>query len=136
VWWVREPLDLDAMRAGAAHLTGLTDFRSFTDDDPEEKSTRVLLEEVVIADHGALILVRVSGSHFLWKMVRRIVGVLVEIGRGAMPPDAIRAMLADGSPAPARLTAPPSGLFLEKVFYEGGLETPKARRPRPTRGAR
>jgi tRNA pseudouridine38-40 synthase len=66
-------------------------------------------------------MVSVQGSHFLWKMVRRMVGVLVEIGRGDLPPDAISTMLAKGGPAPARLTAPPSGLFLEKVFYEGDL---------------
>ena len=44
--------------------------------------------------------------------------ILEEIGRGGMPPDAIRTMLAEGSSAPARLTAPPSGLFLERVYYE------------------
>src|SRR5689334_14396314 len=43
VWWVREPLDLDAMREGARALGGLTDFRAFTDDDPEQTSTPVLL---------------------------------------------------------------------------------------------
>jgi tRNA pseudouridine38-40 synthase len=52
-------------------------------------------------------------------MVRRIVGVLVEIGRGGLPPDAVESLLAGPSNAPARLTAPPSGLFLEKVFYKG-----------------
>ena len=39
VWWVRDPLDMAAMRAGAAGLTGRRDFRGFTDDDPDEKST-------------------------------------------------------------------------------------------------
>ena len=58
-------------------------------------------------------------------MVRRMVGVLVEIGRGALPPDAIRTMLAEGSSAPARLTAPPSGLFLERVYYEGDAAAPR-----------
>ena len=66
-------------------------------------------------------------------MVRRMVGVLVEIGRGALPPDAAGMMLADGSPAPARLTAPPSGLFLEKVYYEGDRQgvPPRAATPLP-----
>jgi tRNA pseudouridine38-40 synthase len=53
-----------------------------------------------------------------------MVGVLVEIGRGGMPVDAIKTILADGSTAPARLTAPPSGLFLEKVYYEGDTQGP------------
>ena len=64
-------------------------------------------------------LVGIEGSHFLWKMVRRIVGVLVEIGRGGLEPAAAAAFLAESSAAPARLTAPPSGLFLERVYYTG-----------------
>ncbi len=118
VWWVREPLDLDAMRRAAEPLTGLSDFRAFTDDDPDEKSTRVLLESIVVAEAEALVLVRVVGSHFLWKMVRRLVGVLVEVGRGGLPPDAVSGLLARNSELPARLTAPASGLFLERVFYD------------------
>jgi tRNA U38,U39,U40 pseudouridine synthase TruA len=39
-----------------------------------------------------------------------------------MPGDAIRTILAEGSSAPARLTAPPSGLFLEKVYYDGDAQ--------------
>ena len=82
----------------------------------------MLVDQLEIIEDGDLLLVSIQGSHFLWKMVRRMVGVLVEIGRGAMPPDAIRTILADGSTAPARLTAPPSGLFLEKVYYEGDAQ--------------
>ncbi len=82
VWWVRDPLDLGAMREGAAAFVGMHDFRAFSDDDPNEKSTRVLLDEVRVEAFGALALVRVSGSHFLWKMVRRMVGVLAAVGTG------------------------------------------------------
>jgi len=121
VWWVKDELDLDRMRAGAAALAGFRDFRAFTDDDPAEKSTQVLVEDLTVVSHGALILVRVAGSHFLWKMVRRMVGVLVEAGRGGFDPDDVARMLADSSGAPARLTAPASGLFLERVYYEGDI---------------
>jgi tRNA pseudouridine38-40 synthase len=118
VWWVRDPLDAARMQAAAAGLVGLSDFRAFTDDDPEEKSTRVLVEQIRVAPAGDLLLVRVVGSHFLWKMVRRLVGVLVEIGRGALAPERLADLLAADSDLPARLTAPASGLFLERVFYE------------------
>jgi len=63
------------------------------------------------------VLVAIEGSHFLWKMVRRIVGVLVEIGRGGLEPDAAARFLLEETGAPARLTAPASGLFLEHVYY-------------------
>jgi tRNA pseudouridine38-40 synthase len=116
----------------------MRDFRSFAARDARDEgeapaSTRVLVDQIEIIEEGELLLVRIQGSHFLWKMVRRMVGVLVEIGRGALPPDAIATMLADGSSAPARLTAPAAGLFLEKVLYEGDPEaTPPRYRPSST----
>jgi tRNA pseudouridine38-40 synthase len=118
-WWVREALDLRAMREAAVPLLGLGDFRSFTDDDPEEKSTRVLVSSVVIEPHGALVLVRVVGSHFLWKMVRRMVGVLAAVGRGEVQAQEVASWLTRDSGMPAQFTAPASGLFLEHVTYDG-----------------
>lgn len=120
VWWVKAPLDLDAMRLGAGAFPGMHDFRAFSEVDPAEKSTRVLLDEVCVQEFGALVVVRVVGSHFLWKMVRRMVGVLAAVGTGDLAPDDVAALLNDGrSDLPARLTAPAAGLFLERVRYEG-----------------
>jgi tRNA pseudouridine38-40 synthase len=123
VWWIKEPLDLAAMRKAAEAFVGLKDFEAFTDDDPQQKSTRVLLERLEIEDAGALVLIRVQGSHFLWKMVRRIVGVLAAVGRGELKAGAAAALLTKDapthSPAPAALTAPSAGLFLEGVYYDG-----------------
>jgi tRNA pseudouridine38-40 synthase len=76
VWWIRDGLDVAAMREAARALVGMADFRSFTDDDPDEKSTLVEISELTIGESADLILIRVVGSHFLWKMVRRM-----EIGR-------------------------------------------------------
>lgn len=118
VWWIREPLDLARMRKAADQLVGFADFRSFTDDDPEEKSTQVLLQELTLTEEGHLIVVHVTGSHFLWKMVRRIVGVLVEVGKGGLKPDDVAKLLREESPMVARLTAPAAGLFLEQVTYD------------------
>jgi tRNA pseudouridine38-40 synthase len=84
------------------------------------------------------VLVRLVGSHFLWKMVRRIVGVLAEVGRGGLEVAQIASMLDRQSEVPARLTAPPSGLFLERVFYEGEpreLPAPRAAIPVATPGS-
>ena len=111
------------MQAVAAGFVGRHDFRAFSDDDPDEKSTVVVLDEVTVAEAGPLLLVRVAGSHFLWKMVRRMVGVLVAAGTGALPPARIDDWLTSPGCAGAaasrpRLTAPAAGLFLERVFYE------------------
>ena len=119
VWWVRDTLDLAAMRQAATALVGLKDFRAFTDDEPEEKSTRALIEGIEIGEERDYILIRVRGSHFLWKLVRRMVGVLVEVGRGQLPAREVPRLLREPGTQVARLTAPPSGLFLERVLYEG-----------------
>jgi len=119
VWWVRDALDLARMREAASGFVGMRDFRAFSDDDPDEKSTRVHLESLEIVEEGALVLLRVRGSHFLWKMVRRLVGVLVEVGRGAMSPRDAAGLLDGATGRAAELTAPPSGLFLEAVLYPG-----------------
>jgi tRNA pseudouridine38-40 synthase len=119
VWWVKDKLDIDMMKKAGEMFVGMKDLQSFTADDPEEKSTTVALEKIEIVRHGALILIRITGSHFLWKMVRQIVGVMVEIGRGKLSLNDLKGYLATASDIPAKLTAPPSGLFLERVSYEG-----------------
>ncbi|RPI23082.1 MAG: tRNA pseudouridine(38-40) synthase TruA [Acidobacteria bacterium] len=119
VWWVPEDLDLQRMREAADIFLGMRDFKSFTADEPEAKSTRVLVDRLEIEESGDLILIRIQGSHFLWKMVRRIVGVLVEVGRDRLSIEDVRRFMQFRSGRPAELTAPSSGLFLESVLYEG-----------------
>ena len=115
VWWIKEPLDVGAMREAAGLFVGMKDFAGFTDDDPAEKSTVVLVDSLEIAEAGALVLIRIQGSHFLWKMVRRIVGVLGAVGRRELAP---RDALNDTVDV-AAITAPAAGLFLEGVYYRG-----------------
>jgi tRNA pseudouridine38-40 synthase len=127
VWWIKDALDAKAMARAGRLFEGLHDFQSFTDRDPEDGSTKVKVTSVDVVEEGALILVRIVGSHFLWKMVRRMVGVLAEAGRGDYDEDDVRELLRAPSEAPARLTAPPSGLFLERVLYEGDPALPPVR---------
>jgi len=133
VWWVKDPLDLDRMRTAARAFVGMKDFQSFAEKDKEERSTVVLVERLDVLEDGDLVLVVIEGSHFLWKMVRRVVGVLVEIGRGAMEADAGANLLTSESDAPARLTAPASGLFLERVAYADDRREPDVRPATPLR---
>ncbi len=119
VWWIKDRLDFRKMQEAAALFVGMKDFQSFTADDPEEKSTKVLVEHIQLKEDGALILIRIVGSHFIWKMVRQMVGVIAEVGRGKLTPNELTTFFVQKSDKPARLTAPPSGLFLERVYYEG-----------------
>ncbi len=118
VWWIRDDLDVGAMRRASAIATGMHDYRAFADNDPSEKSTMVLVESVEVGESGDLILIRIRASHFLRKMVRRMTGCIVEIGRGNLPLDAFAASLENPDRA-MTMTAPPSGLFLQQVRYKG-----------------
>jgi tRNA pseudouridine38-40 synthase len=140
VWWVKEPIVADRMREAAGAFVGMKDFESFAASARDENdaqmpqrgsSTLVLVDRLDIAEQGDLTLVAIEGSHFLWRMVRRIVGVLVEIGRGGLEPAAAASFLSEASAAPARLTAPSSGLFLERVYYQHDARTAAVRAATP-----
>jgi len=119
VWWIKDELDADYMNEVAAMFEGLKDFRSFTDPDLESGSTRTEILHSRVYVQGSIILFHVVGTHFLWKQVRRMTGVLVEAGRGKLSKKEIAGFFRNHSDIPAKLTAPPSGLFLEKVYYKG-----------------
>jgi tRNA pseudouridine38-40 synthase len=119
VWWIKEPLDLERMREASRPFVGMQNFASFTADEPDDKSTKVLVDRLDLVEDGDLVLVRIVGSHFLWRMVRRIVGVLAAVGRGELTPAQAAGFLDEESDLPAALTAPASGLFLEGVYYSG-----------------
>ena len=119
VWWVKDDLRVGPMREAARAFTGRQDFRGFTDDDPEDKSTLVEVATVeLVEDADALLL------------VGRGVAFPVEDGppddgrarrSRAWRPRAARRGAAAGLPIglPAQLTAPASGLFLARVVYPG-----------------
>jgi tRNA pseudouridine38-40 synthase len=117
VWPVREKLNVENMQKAVTLLIGMHDFISFSEKPAKEKSTKVVIEKIKISETDDFIFIRVKASHFLWKMVRRIVGVIVEVGKGNLNEEDIRGYLEHHSPEIAINTAPASGLFLEKVFY-------------------
>jgi tRNA pseudouridine38-40 synthase len=120
VWWVKDELDLGRMQAATEIFSGFHDFASFADKRIDKHlSTEVQIDRTDLETRGDLIAFRIVGSHFLWKMVRRLAGILVEAGRGTLSPAEIERMLTNASELPARCTAPPSGLFLAQVLYEG-----------------
>jgi len=122
VWWVKEPLDVPAMARAAEMLSGRHDFVAFRAHDPArpDESTIVVVEDAGIEADGDLIIFHITASHFLWRMVRRIVGMLAKVGTGEITPEDFR-LLLEGKPNPkidvAAWTAPAAGLFLERVEY-------------------
>lgn len=126
VWWIKEPLDLEAMEAVAQSIVGRHDFRNFqaVDAARAQESSLVVVERAGLSVDG-VILFRIEASHFLWRMVRRLVGSLVKVGLREISPEDM-ARLLTGKPCPdldvAAWTAPASGLFLESVLYPARLK--------------
>jgi tRNA pseudouridine38-40 synthase len=118
VWWVHDHLDVAAMAEAAALFQGMHDFVSFAEKQELKKSTQVLVNASQVYEEDDMIIFRVVGSHFLWKMIRRLAGVLVEVGRHNFSVSDVEALLLRSSDVPTRFTAPPSGLFFEHAFYD------------------
>ena len=122
VWWVKEPLDVARMEQAAALIPGRHDFIAFRAADPSKpgESTIVVVESAEVSVDDNLIVFRIEASHFIWKMVRRLTGTLVKVGRGEVSVEEFRNLLS-GKKNPkldiAAWTAPASGLFLEGVRY-------------------
>lgn len=117
-WHVPQPLDLPAMRAAAAHLTGRHDFLAFTSNCPGVLTDSVrTLTRCEIQRRGPELTVLIEGDAFLYKMCRAITGTLVQTGQGRFAPDDIPAMLARRQRAAAGVNAPAHGLVLWKVLY-------------------
>ena len=117
-WTIFKPLDLGAMAAAAAALRGRHDFKAFSAfNGTNVEDTVRNLRRLEIVRHGARIKITAEADGFLYKMVRSVVGALVAVGEGKLTPDAVRKILAAQVRTNAVITAPPQGLFLEKVFY-------------------
>ena len=117
-WHVPRSLDVRAMRAAAAALVGEHDFSAFraADCESESRVRRVLHSGLTETEN--LCTYRVQANAFLKHMVRAIVGTLVTIGAGDLPPDAMADILASRDRGRAGATAPPQGLCLVAVSYD------------------
>ena len=117
-WWVHEELDLPAMQRAGTMMVGMHNYAAFAEKQELKKSTMVLVHNVEVFVEKDVIRVRVIGSHFLWHMVRRVVGVLVEVGGHRLKEEEIQTLFQGPSMIPANHTAPASGLFFERAFYD------------------
>ena len=120
-WQVLNPLDTEAMRAGAAHLVGHHDFTSFRSSLCQAKSPVKTLDEITITEaanpQGCEYVFTLRARSFLHNQVRSIVGTLERVGAGAWPAARVGAALAARDRAECGPVAPPQGLCLTDVRY-------------------
>jgi tRNA pseudouridine38-40 synthase len=114
-----QPLDRGAMAEAARHLVGAHDFSSFRHRECAALSPhRTVYRAALEADGEALDLV-FEGNRFLMHMVRIMAGTLMEVGKGRYRAADMPAILGARDRRKAGITAPPHGLCLEKVWYQG-----------------
>lgn len=114
---VRGRLDADAMRQAASAIVGTHDFAAFCASGCEVKSTVRTVYSLVVTEQPPLIHIDITGSGFLYHMVRIIAGTLIEIGLGKRAPDCMQQILAGRDRNAASATAAAKGLTLIAVYY-------------------
>jgi tRNA pseudouridine38-40 synthase len=118
-----EPLDIEAMNEAAGSLTGQHDFSSFG-RVPEGGSAERLLYELKCWRSGSVLRIRARANAFIQQMVRSLVGTLMYVGEGRRRPDEMQSILEAKDRSAAGPVAPPHGLCLVSVEYDGGWSRP------------
>ncbi|HWV14390.1 MAG TPA: tRNA pseudouridine(38-40) synthase TruA [Cellvibrio sp.] len=124
ITWSSRPLDLAAMREGAAHLVGRHDFTSFRATQCQAKSPVRTIEYLHLVRRGDLIVLEIQANAFLHHMVRNIVGVLLAVGAGDKPPAWVSEVLQSRDRSCAGVTAKPYGLYLVSVDFPEAFALP------------
>lgn len=114
---VSEPLDIAKMEAACEKLVGTHDFLGFSALKKSKKSTERTIDELTITQEGNMLHFTFVGNGFLYKMVRILMGTLIEIGSGRLPITVIDEIFANKVRSQAGETAPAQGLFLDEVYY-------------------
>lgn len=122
--WVREKLDMERMREGAAHLLGEHDFSAFRAAECQARSPLRTLRRLALERQGGLLCITVEANAFLHHMVRNIAGSLVQVGRRRREAGWIREVLTSRDRRLAGPTAPAHGLVLTAVDYPAVFGVP------------
>ncbi|MGM0404133.1 MAG: tRNA pseudouridine(38-40) synthase TruA [Thermodesulfobacteriota bacterium] len=130
-WHIKKPLDIGAMDAAMQHIIGTHDFKAFENTgSPRSHTVRTIYDASITADASdlkcrsrvlpddeSMIAIRITADGFLRYMVRNIVGTLVDVGRSKITPEEFAAIKENKDRSRASATAPPQGLFLQRVHY-------------------
>src|SRR5690606_7348022 len=126
VTWSNRQLDVELMREGAVHLVGEHDFTSFRASQCQARSPVRRIHHLHIVRRGDLIIVEVQANAFLHHMVRNIVGVLLAVVSGDVPPSWVAEVLAARDCSAGGVTARPFGIYLVSVDYPAHFSWPQS----------
>ena len=115
---IPQKLDVEKMKKAIKYFEGEHDFKAFKASGTSGKNSVRTIYETKLYEQGERIYVELTGSGFLYNMVRIITGTLVEVGLGKISPEQIPEIIKIGKRENAGKTLPPQGLYLLKVMYE------------------
>jgi tRNA pseudouridine38-40 synthase len=119
-WQVGGSLDMRAMQRAAEALAGTRDFIACSGPLEEGRTSVRTVFKAGWTCEGACLLFDIEADAFLPQMVRRLAGTLVRIGRGSQTVEEFVRLLKQAEPGAIGSTAPPTGLCLERVWYDEG----------------
>ncbi len=122
-WLTGPQLDLAAMKEAARALLGGRDFSACAGPLEEGRSPVRTVAAASLSQAGCMLAFDIEAEAFLPQMVRRIVGGLVRVGRGALSAAEFESAVAAATPATVGPPAPPHGLCLQRVWYDEGYAT-------------
>ncbi len=132
-WHIFNPLDAAAMAEAAQALVGTHDFKSFQTSGSMRLTTERTVYDVLVerreAELTSRVIIEVEANGFLYNMVRNIVGTLVQVGKGLAPISFAAEALAARDRRAAGMTAPPQGLFMIGVEYDGADDPGRTQQP-------
>ncbi|MCC7011975.1 MAG: tRNA pseudouridine(38-40) synthase TruA [Planctomycetes bacterium] len=132
--WVRDPLDLVAMRDAAERFLGRRDFAALATSGSPRATTVRTIRSLHIHARREWFAIVVEGDGFLYNMVRTIAGTLLDVGRGKLVADDVSAILDSKDRREAGATAPPTGLYMLRVLYSEPVFRGRDRGPRGVPG--
>lgn len=115
--FVYYPLDVEKMQRAADYLVGEHDFKSFCTPKPDVENTVRTIYSIRVTRVEHMVTIRINGNGFLYNMVRIIVGSLMKVGMGMIPPEEIKNILEAKDRTKAGHKAPACGLTLVEIEY-------------------
>ena len=123
-WHYPHPIKLDTIREASTLFLGTHDFSALCNTTiPRPKTTIRSLTRLEVFEEKGRLRFEVEGNHFLYKMVRNLVGTLIDVGSGKLSLDSVKGLLATRDRTGAGITAPAHGLCLKHVYYQASSDT-------------
>ncbi len=117
VWFIPQRINIERMKDASEYFLGRNDLNAFRSVDCQARSSIRTIDEIKIRKESDFIKLRISGKSFLHNQVRIMVGTLMEVGKETLKETDIKKIIQSKDRKNAGPTAPPSGLYLEKIIY-------------------